>query len=140
MSYTLMYKITGKDMMYKIWHCSNCPMIIFTYSDGGNIVFADKLFPIKRGTLCYIGAKKFHYTMPDNPDSYVRSKLFCSNEVLEKTLELVQPSLNNKFERDKEVCAIVDEDKIKEVENKVDENKTLLETIWNKVQGITNWI
>lgn len=30
--------------------------------------------------------------------------------------------------------------KIKEVENKVDENKTLLETIWNKVQGITNWI
>lgn len=120
MSYTLMYKETGKDIMYKIWHCSNRPMIIFSHSDGGSIVFADKLFPIKRGTLCYIGAKKFHYTMPENPDSYVRSKIFCSNENFENTLKIIQSNFNNKFGHDNEVCAIVDEDKIEEVENLFD--------------------
>ncbi len=30
--------------------------------------------------------------------------------------------------------------KIKAVENKVDENKTFLERIWNKIQSITHWI
>ncbi len=120
MSYTLMYKETGKDIMYKIWHCSNRSMIIYMYSDGGNIVFADKLFPIKRGTLCYIGAKKFHYTMPENPDSYVRSKIFCSSENFENTLKIIQSNFNNKFGHDNEVCAIVDEDKIEEVENLFD--------------------
>lgn len=116
MSYSLMYKIIGKDMMYKIWHCSNRPMIIYTYSDGGSVVFADKLFPIKRGTLCFIGAKKYNYTMPDNPESYIRSKIFCSSEQFEKILNVVQSDFNNKFTPDNEVCAMVDDDKIEEVE------------------------
>ena len=30
--------------------------------------------------------------------------------------------------------------KIQEVEDKVDNNKTLLDKIWNKLQGITHWI
>ena len=141
MSYTLMHKEKGKDMMYKIWHCSNRPMIIYTYSDGGSVVFADKLFPIKRGTLCYIGANKFHYTMPDNPNTYVRSKIFCSNETFEKTLELVKSSFNNKFGPDNEVCAIVDEDKIEEIENLFDTlNENLTDDKYSSAHYVSAFI
>jgi AraC-like DNA-binding protein len=58
--------------------------------------------------------------MPDNPDLYVRTKIFCSCKELESTLELVQSTFNNKFEHDNEVCAIVDEDKIEEIETLID--------------------
>ncbi len=114
----LIYKETGKDSMYKIWHCVNYPMIIYTYSEGGSVVFADKLFPIKRGTLCYIGPKRFHYTMPDTPDEYVRSKIFFSNENFEKTLNALNASttFSNQFTQNSDVCAIIDENNIEEVE------------------------
>ncbi len=114
----LMYKELGKDSMYKIWHYTNRPMIIYTYSDGGSIVFADKLFPIKRGTLCFIGANRVHYTMPDPAEGYLRSKIFCSNERFENILNAVISSEQfiNRFAKDSDVCAIVHEDDLAEVE------------------------
>lgn len=68
----------GRDSMYKIWHKSDVDVIIYMHSDGGNIVFQDKIYPIKKGVLCFIGAKKIHYTMPSVPEIYDRSKIIVT--------------------------------------------------------------
>jgi AraC-like DNA-binding protein len=118
----LIYKETGRDSMYKIWHYTNLPMIYYSYSDNGSIVFTDTLYPIKRGTLCYIGPRKFHYTMP-NDDNYTRSKIFLST----KDFVNFQTSFSThcpflaRFTADNVVYSIVDEDKIAKVEELFDE-------------------
>lgn len=79
----------GKDSLYKIWHTpTEHMMLIYMYSDGGSIVFSDKIYPIKKGALCFIGSRKYHYTMPDNPDTYDRSKLNIPTESFFKMLSL----------------------------------------------------
>ena len=82
----IMYHERGRDKLYKIWHTTNKPMIIYTYTDGGSIVFADKMFPIKRGALCYIDASAVHYTMPAIPSEYDRSKIFLPFENMQGLL------------------------------------------------------
>lgn len=80
MNARLMFHHYGKDKHYKIWHAPQENMIIYTYSNGGSIVFREKMYPIKRGTLCFIGKRKQHYTMPSDPEIYDRSKIFFSDE------------------------------------------------------------
>ena len=41
---------------------------------------------MNRGTLCFIGEDKYHYTFPDHPEEYVRSKLLISSDELSKLL------------------------------------------------------
>ena len=72
----------GKDPHFKIWHASEHHMFLFAYSDGGNIVCSEKVYPIRNGTLCFVGAGKYHYTMPNDPEKYERSKLFVYQEQL----------------------------------------------------------
>jgi len=79
----------GRDKLFKIWHVLDEHMFIYTYSEGGSIVCNEKIYPIKRGTLCFIGAGKYHYTMPDNPGEYDRSKLFVTQETFEKIMKLL---------------------------------------------------
>ncbi len=81
----------GKDELFKIWHSSPIDqnMIIYMHSDGGSIVSRENIYPIKPGVLCFVGARKYHYTMPDVPEQYDRSKLFFSADILAKTLDLI---------------------------------------------------
>lgn len=69
---------TGRDPLYKIWNSTKEDMIIFFHSTGGSIVFADATYPIEKGALCFVSAGNLHYTMPDNPSEYDRSKIFIS--------------------------------------------------------------
>lgn len=86
----IMHHEIGRDKLYKIWHTTNKPMIIYTYTDGGSIVFADKIFPIKKGTLCYIDSSTRHYTMPASPSEYDRSKIFLTVENMQSLLAALQ--------------------------------------------------
>ncbi len=74
------YRQKGSDEMYKTWHSHDEYMIIYTYSSGGSIVTADATYPIKRGAIALIAPGKYHYTMPAATDSYVRTKLFISED------------------------------------------------------------
>ena len=85
----------GKDDHFKIWHALDEHMFIYTYSDGGSIVCNEKIYPIKSGTLCFIGSGKYHYTMPDNPEIYDRSKLFVIPTIFADVLKLL--ATDNQF-------------------------------------------
>lgn len=79
----------GRDSMYKTWHASKDHLIIYFYSDGGSIVCAENIFPIKKGALVFIAADAYHYTMPNNPELYDRSKLTISRDKFDKILDLL---------------------------------------------------
>lgn len=85
----------GFDSNYKTWHINNNNMLIYMHSDGGSIVCSEKIYPIKEGVLCFIGAKKYHYTMPDDTSTYVRSKVFAPANEFQKMLSLFPQ--NEKF-------------------------------------------
>lgn len=69
---------TGKDPLYKTWHTSRRPVFMYLYSDGGSIVTRDEMYPIKKGTLVLILPGTYHYTIPDDPKTYDRSKIIPS--------------------------------------------------------------
>ena len=85
----------GLDSKYRAWHTNGTNMIIYMHSDGGNIVCNENVYPIRKGVLCFIGAKKYHYTMPSNSEIYERTKIFISDEMLNKVLALSRT--NNYF-------------------------------------------
>lgn len=74
----------GVDDYYKTWHKSGDNMVIYIHSEGGTLVCDEKVYPLKPGVLCFIGSQRFHYTMPDDPQKYDRSKIFVSDENLKK--------------------------------------------------------
>ena len=79
MDTTFIYHQQGKDSMYKVWHeFGNRVMFLYVNHGNGNIVTHEKVHPMKKGALYFVGAKKSHYTVPDNIDTYVRDKLFLS--------------------------------------------------------------
>ena len=114
----IMHHRTGRDPHYKTWHTIDGAMIIFIYSGIGSIVFSDTLFPMERGTLCLIGPDKQHYTMPENPDEYDRSKIFANVEEYRSLINLSPDTDNfhNLFSTHSVVYAKIPEDRIEEVE------------------------
>ena len=96
MSY-LIHRQVGRDDHYKIWHTPEQNMFIFIQAGSGSVVSGDKSYPMKRGTLCFIGKRKYHYTFPDIPEQYIRSKLFVSSDELERVARLLSsaPELCN---------------------------------------------
>ncbi len=80
MGNSVLYRQKGVDGYYKTWHTTDDYMIIYMHTDGGCIVCSERVYPIKKGVLCFVGAKKYHYTMPDDPAVYERSKVFVSEE------------------------------------------------------------
>ncbi len=110
----------GRDRLYKIWHClENENMIIYTYSNGGSIVFQDKIYPIKKGTLCFIGTDKHHYTMPDNPSVYDRSKILIPENIVQGYINLFEKKEGfcNLFLENSVVYAMIPSKSEKEVSN-----------------------
>lgn len=91
-------KQIGRDEYYKIWHTPAMNMVIFINSGEGSLVTKDKIYPIKKGTICFIGADVYHYTMPDNPEKYERTKFFFSDDILQKINTLIpENSVMNKI-------------------------------------------
>ena len=84
----------GIDPYYKTWHASGRSMIMYMRTDGGSIVSTQQNYPIQKGALCFIGGNHFHYTLPDDPQNYDRSKLFLSPEDLDKLLSLFPKELD----------------------------------------------
>ncbi len=74
------YREIGKDPMFKIWHKNEEHTFIYMHSSGGSIVCSEKVYPITEGALCFIAKGKYHYTMPDNPAIYERSKLILPQD------------------------------------------------------------
>ena len=123
MDYKIIYHEIGKDPMFKIWHASEQAMFIYMNSDGGSIVCSEKAYLIQKGVLCFIGAGKYHYTMPSEPQSYNRSKLFISADEFDKIF--VKLSVNsNKISSGSLVYALIDESersKVEEIFQKIEE-------------------
>ena len=80
----------GRDAHYKIWHKTEKNMFLFVHSGGGSIVTKDKSYPMESGTLCFIGQEKYHYTFPDIPEEYERSKIFISSDELRSLLKTLR--------------------------------------------------
>ena len=85
MQICVMNQETGRDRYYKTWHAAPTHMLIWFQSDGGSLVLSDGVYEIRRGTLCFVAAGSYHYTMPEEPENYVRSKLFFPANFFEKT-------------------------------------------------------
>jgi len=117
MKYEFYNKAVGMDEMYKVWHCSPDGMIIYFFSEGGNIVFNHNIYEIKHGVLCYVAPGCYHYTMPDDPSGYTRSKIFFPSSVTEPLKNL--PGFENIAEEFKEksvIYAVIPSDKQEDVE------------------------
>lgn len=116
---SLIYKQVGRDNHYKIWHTPEQNMFILIQSGNGSVVFGDKSYPMKRGTLCFIGEQKYHYTFPDAPDEYIRSKLFVSTEELDRVASLLScsPELCNMLGENHMMVAALSERGLKKAEN-----------------------
>lgn len=82
----IIFRQKGLDANYKLLHTVGKNMIIFIEEGIGSIVTHEKSYPLKPGVLCFIGAGKYHYTMPETPSEYVRSKVFISSKDLQKIL------------------------------------------------------
>lgn len=78
----------GKDPLYKTWHSQKRNMIIYVHQGEGSLVTREKSYPFKGGSLAFVGIEKYHYTMPEDTDSYKRSKLFIDSEGLFNVLKL----------------------------------------------------
>lgn len=94
------YNQHGKDNMHKIWHkLSNRVMILYVLEGKGSLVTSEQIYPFKSGSLFFVGANKTHYTLPENPANYKRSKLFISTETFIKIASLLDgnENFNNTF-------------------------------------------
>lgn len=87
--YKIIHRQNGLDNHYKVWHRPEKNMFILIQSGSGSVVTREKSYPMKRGMLCFIGENKYHYTFPDIPEQYVRSKLFICSEELRKISRLL---------------------------------------------------
>jgi len=109
------YHQRGKDALYKIWHTTGRPMLICMHSSGGSLICSERTYPIERGVLCFVGADALHYTMPQDPERYDRSKLFLSREdfhVLKNFLRMPQ-----QFAQDRVVCTQLDMETLREADH-----------------------
>ena len=118
MDYNIIYHEIGKDPMFKIWHASPMSMFLYINSEGGSIVCSEKAYPIQKGVLCFIGAGKYHYTMPQYPEAYDRSKLFVSTELMDKILNILPDNIMlQNFSGRSFVYALIDDSEKEKVEN-----------------------
>lgn len=89
------YHQQDKDAMYKTWHeFGNRVMFLYVNNGNGSIVTHEKIHPLKKGALYFIGAKKSHYTLPENPEKYIRDKLFLSVSNFETIREICDSNKN----------------------------------------------
>ena len=125
----------GKDPFFKLWHPvpDGTNLIIFMHSDGGSLVCNEKIYPIKKGALCFLGTGKYHYTMPSEPSEYERSKVFFSTAVLRSAISaLSDASPFKNITANTILYAELPEDKQREVEIIFNELKNYENTRFNE--------
>ncbi len=122
MAKEILYHNVGIDPYFKVWHTTGKNMIIYIYEGSGGIVCSEKTLPITKGILCFIGSERYHYTMPEKPEVYDRSKIFISNERLLSLLSLLpnESQLRRKFTSESLVYAQISGEDVKEVESLID--------------------
>ncbi len=107
----------GRDELYKTWHASRENLCMYIHSNGGSLVCADRIFPLEEGSLVFIAAGAYHYTMPDEPQTYDRSKAFVTPQQLHRVMELLSDDPLSRFFANKAfVYARVEETDREEVE------------------------
>ncbi|MBQ9761369.1 MAG: helix-turn-helix transcriptional regulator [Clostridia bacterium] len=110
----LVYREIGKDAYFKIWHASEEHLLIYMHSDGGSIVCSEKTYPIKSGVLCFIGVGKYHYTMPDEPETYERTKLIFPERMISDLLD--GKGFLEQFSKEAFIYAVIPKEEHDEVE------------------------
>lgn len=88
MKHVIVHQI-GRDKMTRLWHATSDNLLLYVYEGSGSIVFDEKIYPIKKGALCFIKKGCNHYTMPYDNTCYDRSKLFFSAQLSSKIGSLV---------------------------------------------------
>jgi len=118
MKKNLIFHQVGIEPYYKIWHINGEHMICYVHSGQGDMVTDEKNYPLNKGCLYFIGADKFHYSLPYDPDSYERSKLFVSKETLDKILAMLPGELllNEVFTSSAFICAPVAPEEQREID------------------------
>lgn len=107
----------GKDPLYKTWHASGEHLFMYIYSGTGSIVCAEKVFPLKSGSLVFIAADTYHYTMPDNPEIYDRSKLNIAPQKFTEIIKLLGNNIFSSLSSKAIVYAEIDEKQQKEIDS-----------------------
>jgi len=77
--------------MTRIWHEVEEPMLLLVHSGSGSAVFRSGARPFGRGTLIFVDRGVLHFTVPDVPEEYVRSKIYSPPEsfpALKRIMEL----------------------------------------------------
>lgn len=117
MDKNLIFHQVGWDSMYMVWHAAATNQIIYTYSTGGSIVFGDRIYPIQKGAMCFISSQCYHYTMPDKPEIYDRSKIIFSDDILAEVKRTAQNNnCDDLFSSTSAVYALIPENVQPEVE------------------------
>ena len=128
MGNNIIYREIGKDSMYRTWHASDKAMFLYTYSDGGSIVCSEKAYPIEKGVLCLVGAKKYHYTLPDIAEDYTRNKLFVEPKLMDKLISVLPDSDVKGLSSNSFIYAKIpleEQDNIDRIYRKMQENQNL---------------
>lgn len=94
MNKTVICHAKGKDPLYKTWHASDTHLIMYIHAGEGSIVCAENIYPMSPGMLVYIAADTYHYTMPDEPDLYDRSKFSLPPQSLAAVRSLLKDDWN----------------------------------------------
>ena len=77
------YRQIGRDDKYRIWHSiPDHIRFIYVHRGDGSVVFKDDIFPLHAGGLYLIGDGALHYTLPEHPEGYERSKLLMKSSRL----------------------------------------------------------
>lgn len=126
----IIYRLRGKDNFYNIWHTSAVNMIMFVHSGEGSIVTGERNYPLSSGVLCFVGGEKLHYTLPDEPEIYERSKLNISAEALKKLIDLLPEEMKTggTFSANSVAWAMLDPRDIAAAESIFNEINTAAET------------
>ncbi len=82
MGINIIYNQTGRDKLYKTWHTPASNMIIYIKNGKGSIVLQNGVYEMKAGVLCFIASNSRHYTLPQDPERYVRHKVFFDDAFL----------------------------------------------------------
>lgn len=76
--YSVKYHSQGTDALFATPHHDESVEIIQIWSDGGYFIVGNHILPIKTGSIIFVDAMETHYSNPENPDTYNRSKIIVS--------------------------------------------------------------
>jgi len=82
------YRLIGPDAKNAIPHRDNAVEILQIWSDGGFFISKNSVFPLKAGMLLLVDASNYHYSVPQNQQTYNRSKVILSSEYFYALLQL----------------------------------------------------